>query len=132
LAGALGALYSRELDKAWGMPGEPGEPLEIKHVCKLIRSAVDEILKWEESVRFISVEEPYTKLSGSLAGTLGMQIDEIASFPNFLDEAVDWLDTQSDVQRKFHFELTFKLPDGWLERVEADLEEIAGRVRAMY
>ena len=129
LVDALGLLYSRELQKAWGMPGEPGDPLEIRHVCRLIRSAVDEILKWEESVRFIAAEEPYTKLSDSLSGALGTQIDQIASVPHFLDEAVDWLDTNPDIHREFHFQLTFKLPEGWIERLEADLEEITRRVR---
>ena len=129
LAGAIGALYSQELGKACGNPGESGDPLKIRHVCKLIGAAADEIVRWEESVRFASVQEPYTKLFGYLFGTLGGQLDKLAELPRVLDDAVDWSDVNPGIRRDINYRLTLKVPDGWLDRVQSEVKVIARRSR---
>ena len=44
---ALAKLYSEELVTAWGELGTPGDALEIRHVCKLIQAAAEQLLEWE-------------------------------------------------------------------------------------
>lgn len=129
LASAMAALYTQELERAWGRPGEPGDPMEIRHVCGLIQSAADEILNWEERVRFVSVAEPYTRLFGLLSGALGFLLDKFGSIPSSLDEAVDWAEANPGVKREFNFHFVCKLPEGWLEKVQNEQEAIARHFR---
>lgn len=127
LVPVLVVLYTEELARAWGSPGEPGDPVEIKHVCKLIQSAAEQLLQWEESVRFVSVAESYAKLFACLPDALGKQLDQLRSVPHQLDEVADWIDTNPAVGKEFHHKLVFDLPDGWADRVQKELEGINKR-----
>lgn len=127
LARTVKALYSEELPRAWGKLGEPGNASEIKHVCKLVRSVYDQILNWEESVRFVSVEVPFTQICNLLPGALGRQLDRLESVPRMLDEVVDWSEDHPGEQGHFHFKFSLDLPDEWLEQIETELKELGAR-----
>lgn len=124
LVGIVATLYTQELPPTWGPPGEPGEPLEIRHVCKLIQSAAEQLLGWEASVRSVSVPSRYSKLFACLPGTAGLQLDQLAGVPPSLDEVADWIETSPGVPKSFHFKLIFTLPDGWSKRVSKELDKI--------
>lgn len=123
----LVALYTEELARSWGKPGEPGEPgdpLEIRHVCSLIQSAAEQLLQWEENVRFVSADTNYTALFDCLTGSLGMQLDQLRNVPQALDKVTDWIETKPGVAGKFEHTIVFTLPDGWAERIEEAMDRI--------
>lgn len=124
LVPVLAALYTKELVHAWGEPGEPGDPVEIRHVCRLIQSAAEQLLQWEEAVRFASADDSYTKLFACLHGALGRQLVQLRSVPHMLDEIADWIDTHPGVAKSFRHELIFDLPEGWADRIDEEFDRI--------
>jgi hypothetical protein len=129
LVPALAALYSKELARAWGAPGEPGDPIEIRHVCKLIQAAAAQLLHWEEEVRAVSVTAAYSGLFDCLPGAAGMQLEQLVGIPASLDEVVDWAETHPGVPKKSSHEVNFSLPDGWSDRVARECRRIGKRRR---
>lgn len=124
LVPALAALYTHELRRAWGKPGEDGDAVEIRHVCKLIQAAAQQLLQWEETVRFISGPDSYSRLFDCLRGVGGMQLKMLEAVPTYLDEVADWIDSNPTGSKAFRFELIFALPDGWSDRIDRELNRI--------
>jgi hypothetical protein len=120
----LASLFTEELPRAWGNPGEPGDPLEIRHICKLIQSAAEQLLHWEEDVRAVSVGDTYSALSECLPGAAGMQLEQLGGIPSSLDEVADWIETSPGVPKEFHYTIVFSSPDGWPERIAKELKMI--------
>lgn len=129
IVAVLSALYTEELVQAWGKPGEPGDAAEIRHVCKLIQSAGEQLLQWEESVRFTSVLDEYEGMLACLPGLLGMQLEQLSAVVEKLDEIADWVDSNPHpiARKEFQHTIVFELPDGWAERVDAEIEKLASR-----
>lgn len=120
----LSNLYSEELTRAWGELGVAGDAMEIRHVCKLIQSAAEQLLQWEESVRFIFVPDDYEGILSCLPGFLGIQLDELRSVPHKLDEVVDWIELNPTpgIHKRFEHTITFKPPEGWTERLREEFK----------
>lgn len=124
LVESLVPLYTEELGKAWGEPGEPGDPIEIRHVCKLIQDAGERLVRWEEDVRFIHTSEDFEGLLACLQNSAGIQLDKISYIPKFIDEMVDWGKANPKTPRTFKHTIVFELPDGWSERVNAEIRRV--------
>jgi hypothetical protein len=122
----LTALYTKELVAAWGPMGTPGNPTEIKHACGLIRSAAENIIQWEESVRFVSVHEQHQRLLACIPGFLGIQLNQLELATRSLDEVSDWIDANaaSDTRKHFDHLIVFKTPDGWSERIQHEIARL--------
>lgn len=117
-------VYTKELREAWGRPGEPGDPMGIRHVCKLIQDASERLVRWEEEVRFVHTPEDFDRLLACLPGTAGMQLDELSRVPGVLDEIVDWGHANPGATRTFEHTIVFELPDRWSERVGSELRRV--------
>jgi hypothetical protein len=119
----LAELYAVELARAWGKPGEPGDAYEIKHVCKLIQSTCEQLLQWEESIRFTSVDSTRERILNCLPGILGKQLEQLREVPRKLDEVADWIDANPNntAPKRFEYTVVFKVPDDWADRITAEL-----------
>jgi hypothetical protein len=121
---SLEQLYARELHEAWGLPGESGDPLEIKHVCKLIQDASERLVRWEEEVRFIHTSEIFDRLLEHLRDCAGNQLNELSGIPEILEEGVDWAKTNPGKERTIEHTIVFELPENWSEHVNTELQRI--------
>jgi len=68
LLAVLGPLYTRELTIAWGEVSVPGNPIEIRHICKLIQDAAERLVRYEEDVKFVHAPEEFDGVIDMMAG----------------------------------------------------------------
>jgi len=117
IVAAFCELANVEFSRAWGEPGEPGNDVEIVATCRLFSEMCQSALTWEETVRFVAVDEVFTEIHSLLIGTAGGIIDEASKLPAFLSETL----ADSPPSGEHQLKLTLSLPDGWSEAVDAAL-----------
>jgi hypothetical protein len=82
----LGDMFSPEhQERAFGAPGEPGDPDGIIHYASRIVAVYAEFLTWAKDLRGTSVPEEYRKLRNATADLVKQPVAEIREF---IDSAV--------------------------------------------
>ncbi|NVJ04843.1 hypothetical protein HUW63_06240 [Myxococcus sp. AM001] len=120
----LSNLYSIELQKAWGAPGQSGNAEEIDRVCRLIGAIADELAGWEEEVRFSWFSSTYQPLAGLLQGAMGRQLEKLIIIPEVIDKGVDHAEAHPNEATRIEYALVIDFPEGWTKSVEAELKRI--------
>lgn len=123
---ALAGLASSELTNSWGPPGQSGNPSEILRVCDLFREFVNQVIQWEETVRFSSVPAEFVELQGLLAGTTGHFLRQITRITDEIHAIID----PAEPNRMREVSLVLDLPDGWSEKCNSALERAWKNVAA--
>lgn len=117
---AFGELINKEFAIAWGEPGVPGKDTAIVATARLYSEMCQSAIKWEESIRFAFLDGIFEEIQNLLIGTAGRIIEEAAKLPTFFAETLD----ANPVSGVFRLSLVLNLPDGWSDKVNAELERI--------
>lgn len=120
----LETLYTIELEKSWGPAGQPGEPEAIARVCALLGDLANELVRWEESVRFVWTSDTYRGLVELLPGIVGRQLEKLFVIPTVFDEGVDRAEANPGKIMEIEHILVFDLPDGWADAVTEQIRRI--------
>ncbi|MFN4166442.1 MAG: HNH endonuclease [Ferrovibrio sp.] len=119
IAGALDGIINKELPESWGPPGHPGDEVQILRVCKLLAMAAQNLLEWEEEIRFASFPLEFMPLQDLLEGVAGNPIKEVMKIPSSLSAVFD----QEDPRGIHELNLTFNMPEGFSENYLSVLRE---------
>lgn len=117
ICSAFSELVNVEFARAWGEPGVPGDESDIILTCRLFSEICQSSLLWEETVRFISVDEACSEIHALFVGAAGAIIDEAAKLPAFLSQTL-----AGSPSGLHELNLTLSLPNGWAESVDAATE----------
>lgn len=116
-----------QLNKSWGEPGKEGDIYEIHHSCILIRDYIEQIVEYEELLRFTNVPEEYDNLKSPLQDLIGSQVMKIEKIPDRLQEIITLIISSSKETSEetitISETLTFKLPDNWLSDFRRALKQ---------
>ena len=118
IAHAFGGLMNTEFDRAWGAPGVSGSDVEIVSVCRLFAEMCQSAITWEETIRFVAVDDIFVELRDLYMGIAGGLIDEAAKVPAFLASNIG----DKPKPGKYELMLTLSLPEGWNDAVESALQ----------
>jgi hypothetical protein len=108
----------KEMQIAWGPPGVPGDDQKILSCAKLIVAAAENVLAWEEELRFAIVPEEFQDLVAALQGIGARQIDEVLRIPAELTKIFSTDHPKGTV----HIELVFSLPENFEQRMDSALQ----------
>lgn len=108
------------LTASFGPIGTPGDPKEILEVCRLITSAAQNLLDWEEDIRFAHVEERFRDVLSAMQGAGGHLLEEIFTLQAEIAKFIS-----SDVAGHHQVTIVLNMPDGYVERVNAAYEKLA-------
>lgn len=106
------------IQAAWGLPGTPGSDADIVRVCGLLAEACEEVLRWEERVRFARVPGEFVPVQNVLAGAAGRQLDGIGRLQPHLSGLLEG----TPATGTHRFSLEFDLPEDWSENYEKALD----------
>lgn len=106
-------LVEKELPYAWADIGKAGSVEDIYNAAVLIRDAVDRLLDFEETVRFVRISRRFEKASDLLKGLALPQVAEVFRIPVF----IQGLFANGNPTGTHCFEITFTLPDRWADLV---------------
>jgi hypothetical protein len=114
LAAAFNEIVNVDFKRSWGDDGVAGNDLEIVETCRLYSELCAMALRWEEAVRFTSVDDVFVQARDAFSGAAGSMIDE----------AVRAIEYFADVFRnpkpgRYSLTLDVKLPEGWEENFSA-------------
>ncbi|MBD3812519.1 MAG: HNH endonuclease [Betaproteobacteria bacterium] len=112
---AFGELMNVEFKRSWGEPGVAGDDIDIVTTCRLFGEACASGVAWEESVRFVHVDECFDELRNLCVGVAGAFLDQAERIPKFLTSTIE----QKPTSGTYVLSLTISLPDGWLEAMHA-------------
>lgn len=137
---AFEGLVNDEFARAWGADGEPGDDRIIVTTCRLFAEACKRALEWEESVRFVRVDEIFEEIVELYFGVAGPMIDEATKLASFLSEGVeeavqkleeeDEVESDDDEDREplvYRHTMSITLPDEWADKMCAALERVEER-----
>lgn len=117
-----------QLNDAWGQPGEPGDVVEIHHVCCLIRDALEKIVAHEERLRFVRISDDFHPILALIKDNIGEQSKKLSTIPDDLDKIVGLLGTEhggtTEAPHMIEMTITFELPDGWSKKFNRELRRL--------
>lgn len=117
-----------ELNKSWGESGQAGEVNDIHHTCILIRNYIDQVINYEELLRFTYVSEKVEGLKQPLHDLISTQIMKIEKIPQKLEENISLISSGTDSANQkplvISEALTFKLPENWVSDFNYTLRKI--------
>ena len=108
----------KALDEAFGPPGEPGSDKDILAVCNLIVAAANNLLEWEEDIRFVHVAEKFRDILSSVKGVAGRQIDQLLRIPNEFSNIL----SLEKLEGTHQINLVLSVPDDFVDNFNAALE----------
>jgi hypothetical protein len=115
------------LNESWGKPGEAGDEKEIHHVTKLIKDYIEQIINFEEKLRFSVLPEDFKALASLLENAIGSQIEKLSIIPDKLDGIIEFaknFDKETDEPITIQETIEFNLPEKWNEQFTMELERL--------
>ncbi len=82
------AAYQEELPKAFGIPGQHGEPSEILRAINRIEAGCSALIEWEADVLCVHPPDGLEPLRAAMLGSTREILDEISSVPDRLAEMI--------------------------------------------
>lgn len=108
LVDAANTLLNDSAQKAFGLPGEPGDVEEIVWVSQMLGHVLEAAFKWAKRIRCANVEEPFNKLMPELALFADRIITELNVFPNDSLRKIEEALT-SETEQTMHLSLSIEL-----------------------
>lgn len=108
------ALINVEFERAWGLPGQPGNEQDIISTCRLFAEMCSSALNWEEAIRFTAVRGSLQNVLKLYVGIAGRLIDEATKLPAWMTETF----SEAKATGTQRFDLVLTLPEGWSEAVQ--------------
>lgn len=117
-----------ELRKSWGEPGVAGDDKQIVCVCRLIVGVAQNMLEWEEDIRFAYVPDAFHNAMVALHGVGAQQLEEILRIPNELGKTL----AEDNPTGTRQIDLVFTMPANFGEDFDAALEHAAAEYFGTY
>jgi len=112
----------KALNEAFGPPGQPGSDKDILAVCNLIVGTANNLLEWEEDIRFIHVAERFRNILPAVQGVAGRQLDQLLRIPDELSDILSLEEPES----AHRINLVFTVPDDFLDNFNAAFKRAIG------
>lgn len=109
---AFEGLMNEVFAASWGKSGEPGNEVEILRACTLYADLAEQLVLWEEKIRFSVVPDFYEEIRELMEGLGGRILDQMAMLPSKLSELFS-----GEPEAGVHLlDLVLDTPDGWVEK----------------
>ncbi len=119
-------VIKEEISASWGLPGVPGDPVEIKHAVDKLISVCNDLVEWETDVHFARVSSVVNGFKQKMEGWTRQVFDEIASSPDKLLEPFN----QPNPRGIYDVKLVFTEPPG-LKDAQAELQRLQHYLRTL-
>lgn len=117
------------LTASWGKSGEVGDASEIHHTCRLIQSSLEQIIRHEEQLRFVDIDDDFHIIRDLLRDCLGSQAVKFKSLPDDLDKFVSSALSvgQEGAASPRVLEITIGMPPQWEQHMSIEIERLQHR-----
>jgi hypothetical protein len=132
--GNLNLLFEPDVfERAFGAPGEPGDPERIEHVARGVIQIYESMLDWAASLRNVDVLAEYEELLELTARMLDGPIVQIREFIQLVADEIARIEitvaeANEGSPKEIHLTLKIDLEDGLNEEIDAALKKLAARI----
>lgn len=115
-------------ERAFGAPGEPGNPERIEHLGRRLVSVYEDLLDWALEVRSARPPEEFRELLDSLSHYADQPLEElrrfIDAFETSLRDAIDAHDRGDTSQKMIDLAIVLIIPDNVKRRFDEALQDL--------
>src|ERR1044072_2306443 len=115
-----------DLPTAWGAPGEPGDPVEIKRAVDRFIVAANELVEWETEIVFLRPPEMFETVKGLMRGLTSHLFQEMERFVQLLGEPFEQGLPPSGTVININLVLDFAA--GKIEQIGVETQRISGLI----
>lgn len=116
--------FTEELVTAWGAPGEPGDPIEIKLAVDKIVGGCQGMLEWELDLKSVDPPSVFYRLKELMSGYTLIYFDEVARMPEELSRPFQQPNPEGVIQ----IELVFRAhPNS--DEIRAELKRVTSNIQ---
>ncbi|MGX1747421.1 MULTISPECIES: hypothetical protein [unclassified Brevundimonas] len=123
---AFGGLINEVFADAWGEPGVSGSDLKILRACELFADLCEQLILWEEKVRFAVVPTAFEEVRELMVGIGGRFLTQLERVPTMLSNLFSGV-PKTGIHS---LSLELDLPTGWVERHAAALKRAERALQA--
>lgn len=116
-------VINTKFNLAWGLPGEPGCPKAILNCCDIIKNICEELILWEEKLKFSTLSEDYSKLKNLFVGIGGRLLCIMINTPLKLFEVFN----EGVKPGEYEIKIIIDLPRGWVKKVKKFIKRIESK-----
>jgi hypothetical protein len=122
---ALSGIVDEAIVGGWGPPGHPGSEVEILNACLLFAELSNEMLRWEEGVRFAVLPSCFSDLQDLWIGIGGRMIEQLERVPVEMEKIF----SVEKPTGQYVVKLTLDLPDDWTEKMTGTLQRALAQAK---
>lgn len=112
-----------EIPGSWGEPGEPGDPIEIKHAVDKFVQVADSLVQWEGEILSLRPPEMFRDLRSLLNGTTASFLESMETFARLLGEPFEAGEpTPGSV---VNLSLNIDFPQGKIDQIHSEMERVS-------
>jgi hypothetical protein len=120
----LKAWIQSDLPAAWGAPGEPGDPVEIKRAADKFVAAANELVEWEIEIVSLRPPEMFGTVKGLMRGLTLHLFREVERFAQLLGEPFEHgLPPSGTV---VNINLVIDFAEGKIDQIGVEMERLSG------
>ena len=111
-----------EIPASWGEPGEPGDPIEIKHAVDRFIHTADALVQWEGDILSLRPPELFRDLQALLNGTTASFLESMEKFAQLLGEPFEAGEPTPGTV--VNLRLIIDFPDGKIDEIHSEMERV--------
>jgi len=111
-----------EIPASWGEPGEPGDPIEIKHAADRFVHTADALVQWEGDILSLRPPELFRDLQALLNGTTASFLESMEKFAQLLGEPFEAGEPTPGTV--VNLRLIIDFPDGKIDEIHSEMERV--------
>ena len=113
----------REIPASWGEPGEPGDPVEIKHAVDKFIHTADALVQWEADILSVRPPELFRDLQSLLNGTTVSFLESMEEFARLLGEPFQAGEPTPGTVVNLHLDIGFQ--EGKIDELHYEMERVS-------
>ncbi len=130
IASLMSVMASDAQERAFGPPGQVGDPDRIRHLAERWTSVYGDVMRWATRLRAVSKSAAYRGLFEMLARLIDQPVRQYRDFVDAFVKAADRIPHALATHQRLeiNLELTLSIDDQALEAFEVELERVKAGV----
>ncbi|HKB68673.1 MAG TPA: hypothetical protein VKC61_22620 [Pyrinomonadaceae bacterium] len=117
-----------EIPASWGLPGEPGDAIEIKRAVDRFIAGCNELVEWESEMASLRPPEAFSKVQSLMRGLTSQNLAELERFAEELGKP--FAQSRPTPGQVIEINLKFDFPEGRIDEITSEAQRIVGIIES--
>lgn len=119
-------VLMKRLSNSWNSPNEEDCKHKILHVCNLVSDYLSQVIRHEEELTFVFLDDEFSKLLQLQRGLVSSQVEKLKSIPELLNEVIAMVEQEhnGDEPKVIQHTIAFDMPNNWSDEYNEELRRL--------